>query len=105
MPHRSPIYPPCHVTIWTGPSPTQMWQASPKYSVRCTSDVQVSHAGEPSSPLHVKPLAVTLPLMHCKSTHPLPSQLFPVVRSAPCGFVMIKMYGRRQMQVEGECTH
>ena len=42
---REPIYPPQHLSVWVGPSPTQMYRASPKYPVKNTSKAQARVGG------------------------------------------------------------
>ncbi len=38
---REPLYPPAALTVWVGPSPEQLYQASPTYSVSVTDETQV----------------------------------------------------------------
>lgn len=44
-PRRDPLYPPRTVSFLVGPSPSQLYPASPTYTCRLTDGVQVRLAG------------------------------------------------------------
>lgn len=42
--HGDPLYPPRAISLWVGPSPTQLYRASPRYACKLTHDMQVGAA-------------------------------------------------------------